>query len=137
MRFVGDIVAAVVAETQAQAVDAAETRDRRLRPAARVVDAEAALADGAPVLFHEHGSNVAIAIDFGEDPTICSTAPTSSSRADSSTSASRRCRWSPTASSPCPTARRRPRGDVPTQAPHGVRDAIAAAARPRARAACG
>ena len=35
VRFVGDIVAAVVAETRAQAVDAAGDGDRRLRPAAR------------------------------------------------------------------------------------------------------
>ena len=35
VRFVGDIVAMVVAETKAQAVDAAESGDRRLRPAAR------------------------------------------------------------------------------------------------------
>ena len=35
VRFVGDIVAVVVAETRAQAVDAAEAVDRRLRPAPR------------------------------------------------------------------------------------------------------
>ncbi len=35
VRFVGDIVAMVIAESKAEAVDAAESSDRRLRPAAR------------------------------------------------------------------------------------------------------
>ena len=35
-----------------------------------VVDPEAAIADGAPLLFQEHGSNVAFALDFGDDPTV-------------------------------------------------------------------
>src|SRR5436853_310819 len=33
-------------------------------------DAEAALAEGAPVLFPDHGSNEAIAFNFGEDETV-------------------------------------------------------------------
>ena len=70
VRFVGDIVAAVVAETRAQAVDAAEQVIVDYEPLPVVVDAEAALADGAPLLFPEHGSNLAIEFDFGEDPTV-------------------------------------------------------------------
>jgi carbon-monoxide dehydrogenase large subunit len=35
-----------------------------------VVDAEAALADGAPVLFPEHGSNLVVEFDFGRTPDI-------------------------------------------------------------------
>ncbi|MDQ1430487.1 MAG: aerobic carbon-monoxide dehydrogenase large subunit [Actinomycetota bacterium] len=70
VRFVGDIVAVVVAETRTQAVDAAEAVIVEYEPLPVVVDPEAALADDAPLLFPEHGSNLAIAFDFGADPTI-------------------------------------------------------------------
>ncbi len=71
MRFVGDIVAAVVAETRAAAVDAAELVIVEYDPLPVLVDPEAALADDAPVLFPDHGSNLAIHLQFGEDdPTI-------------------------------------------------------------------
>ncbi|MBK5288091.1 MAG: xanthine dehydrogenase family protein molybdopterin-binding subunit, partial [Acidimicrobiia bacterium] len=70
VRFVGDIVAAVVAETRAQAVDAAEQVIVEYEPLPVVVDAELAMAADAPLLFEAHGSNLAIAFDFGEDPTI-------------------------------------------------------------------
>ncbi|MFA5884935.1 MAG: xanthine dehydrogenase family protein molybdopterin-binding subunit [Acidimicrobiia bacterium] len=70
VRFVGDIVAAVVAETRAQAVDAAEAVIVDYDPLPVVVDPEAAMADDAPVLFEEHGSNVAFTMDFGDDPTV-------------------------------------------------------------------
>ncbi len=70
VRFVGDIVAAVVAETRAQAVDAAEMVVVDYDPLPTVVDPEAALAEGAPVLFPEHETNVAIEFNFGEDPEL-------------------------------------------------------------------
>jgi carbon-monoxide dehydrogenase large subunit len=70
VRFVGDNVAAVVAETRAQAVDAAEMVIVDYDPLPTVVDAEAALEDGATVLHPDHGSNLAIEFNFGEDPTI-------------------------------------------------------------------
>ena len=70
VRFVGDIVAVVAAETRAQAVDAAEAVLAEYDPLPVVVDPEVALADDAPLLFPEHGSNLAIEFDFGEDPTI-------------------------------------------------------------------
>ena len=70
VRFVGDIVAAVVAETRAQAVDAAEQVIVDYDPLPAVVDAEAALADGAPILFDEHGSNLAFAFEFAADPDL-------------------------------------------------------------------
>jgi len=70
VRFVGDIVAVVAAETRAQAVDAAEAVRVDYEALPVVVDPEAALADDAPLLFPDHGSNLAIAFDFGEDPTI-------------------------------------------------------------------
>lgn len=72
VRFVGDIVAAVVAETRAQAVDAAEMVIVDYDPLPAVTDPEAALAGGAPLLFPDHGSNVAIEFNFGEDPEILS-----------------------------------------------------------------
>lgn len=70
VRFVGDIVAAVVAETRTQAVDAAEMVIVDYEPLPVLVDPEAALADGAPRLFPEHDSNLAIEFNFGEDPGI-------------------------------------------------------------------
>ncbi len=70
VRFVGDIVAAVVAETRAHAVDAAEQVIVDYDPLPVVIDPERALDDDAPVLFEEHGSNLAIAFDAGDDPTI-------------------------------------------------------------------
>ena len=81
VRFVGDIVAAVVAETRTQAVDAAEAVIVDYEPLGVVVDPEAAMEDGAPVLFEEHGSNVAFALDFGDDPTVLEGADVVVSRA--------------------------------------------------------
>ncbi len=70
VRFVGDIVAAVVAETREQAADAAEAVVADYDPLPAVVDMEAALADDAPVLFEAHGSNQVFetAIGADEDP---------------------------------------------------------------------
>ncbi len=70
VRFVGDVVAVIAAETRAQAVDAAEMVIVDYEPLPVVVDPEAALEDGAPLLFPDHGSNVAIEFDFGDDPEI-------------------------------------------------------------------
>jgi carbon-monoxide dehydrogenase large subunit len=58
VRFVGDIVAAVVAETRAQAVDAAEAVVVDYDPLPAVTDMEEAVSPGAPILFEEVGSNV-------------------------------------------------------------------------------
>ncbi len=54
VRFVGDIVAAIVAETKAQANDAAETVIVDYDPLPAAVDIETALADGAPVVHEEN-----------------------------------------------------------------------------------
>ncbi len=62
MRFVGDTVAVVVAETRAAAIDAAEAVVVEYDPLPAVVDPEAALAPDAPLQFEELGSNVAAAI---------------------------------------------------------------------------
>lgn len=64
VRFVGDVVAAVVARTRAQAVDAAELVFADIDPLPVVVDAEEALADDAPLLFDGTDSNVALEFDF-------------------------------------------------------------------------
>jgi aerobic carbon-monoxide dehydrogenase large subunit len=60
VRFVGDAIVAVVAETAVQAKDAADMVivDYEVLPA--VVAAEAALELDAPLLFEAHGNNVAI-----------------------------------------------------------------------------
>ncbi|HEX6310787.1 MAG TPA: xanthine dehydrogenase family protein molybdopterin-binding subunit [Acidimicrobiia bacterium] len=70
VRFVGDIVAVVAAETRAQAVDAAEMVIVDYDPLPAVTDPEAAADEGATLLFPEHGSNVAVDLDFGENPTL-------------------------------------------------------------------
>ncbi len=59
VRFVGDIVAAVVALTKAQAVDAAEAIIVDYDPLPAVIDLEAAIADGAPQLHDGAPGNVA------------------------------------------------------------------------------
>jgi carbon-monoxide dehydrogenase large subunit len=62
VRYVGDPVALVVAETRAQAVDAAELVDVDYDLLDVVTDMEEALAPGAPLQFPEVGSNVAEAV---------------------------------------------------------------------------
>jgi carbon-monoxide dehydrogenase large subunit len=56
-RYQGDGVAVVIAETRAQAADAAEAVDVDYEPLDPVVDMEAALADGAPLVHDEFGTN--------------------------------------------------------------------------------
>jgi len=63
VRFVGEYVAAVVAETDAAAVDAAELVVVDYAPLPVAADPRAALAPGAPTLFPDHGTNVALAWD--------------------------------------------------------------------------
>jgi aerobic carbon-monoxide dehydrogenase large subunit len=59
VRYVGDPVAVVIAETRAQAVDAAELVDVDYDDLPAVTDMEDALAEGAPLQFEEIGSNIA------------------------------------------------------------------------------
>jgi carbon-monoxide dehydrogenase large subunit len=56
-RFVGDGVAVVVAESREQAVDAAELVVVDYEPLPAVVDPERAVADGAPLVHEELGTN--------------------------------------------------------------------------------
>lgn len=58
-RFAGEPMAVVVAETEAQAADAAEVVIPDLEPLSAVIDPEDALRPGAPILFPDHGSNLA------------------------------------------------------------------------------
>jgi carbon-monoxide dehydrogenase large subunit len=67
VRFVGDIVGAVVAESGAQAVDAAEAVMVHIDPLPAVVSHASALAADAPRLFPETDSNVCFGTAFGED----------------------------------------------------------------------
>ena len=67
VRFVGEIVAVVVAETFSQAVDAAEMVGVDYEELPVVIDVEAALAEGAPLLWPGFGSNVAHSFDSVSD----------------------------------------------------------------------
>ncbi|MPY95546.1 MAG: molybdopterin-dependent oxidoreductase [Acidimicrobiia bacterium] len=66
VRFVGDIIAAVVAEDRYQATDAAEAVIVDYEPLHAVVGLEESLA-GKTLLFEEKGTNVAFNTKFGED----------------------------------------------------------------------
>lgn len=67
VRFVGDIIAMVVAETQTQALDAAEAIWADIEPLDPVIDIESAA--GAPPIFEGADANVCFATNFpvGED----------------------------------------------------------------------
>jgi carbon-monoxide dehydrogenase large subunit len=126
VRFVGDIVAVVVADTRSQAVDAAELVVVDYDPLPPLVDPEAALLDDAPVLFPEHGSNLAIEFNFGEDPTILDGADV----VVSGRFVNQRVAPIPMESNgilvePAPDGGLHV--NVPTQSPFGVRDPLAAA----------
>ncbi len=69
VRFVGEPVAVVVAETARQAVDAAATIVVEYDPLPVVVDPEAALEPGAPLQFDELGTNLVAGFrEDGPDP---------------------------------------------------------------------
>src|SRR5258706_5711797 len=66
VRFVGEAVAAVVAETREQARDAADAVDIRYQPLPAVVDPLAALAPGAPLVWPAPSGNVPNEIRHGD-----------------------------------------------------------------------
>ena len=76
VRYVGDPVALVVAETRAQAVDAAELVDVDYDDLPVVADMEAALADDAPLQFEAIGTNIADPARGQATTPTRSTAPT-------------------------------------------------------------
>jgi len=129
VRFVGDTIAAVVAESRAQAVDAAEMVVVDYDPLPVVVDAEAALEDGAPLLFPEHGSNEALdlaVMGATADPTILDGAEVVvSGRFVNQRVAA--VPMEPNGVLVEPGANGSLTVTAPTQGPHGTRDALATA----------
>jgi len=77
VRHVGEPVAVVAAETAQAAVDGAEAVIVDYEPLPAVVDPEAALALGAPLLYPETGSNlgVSLKLEQGEVDAVFKTAP--------------------------------------------------------------
>ena len=67
VRYIGDPVAVVIANSEAEALDAAGAVWPEIDELEAVVDPFHALAAGAPLLFPEFGSNVALAESIGED----------------------------------------------------------------------
>ena len=125
VRFVGDIVAMVVAESKAQAMDAAEAVIVDYDPLPAVADMEAALEPDAPIIHEEHGSNVANAMGTG---------PVEGILDDADVVVSQRIVNQRLAAVPMePNGIIAVPGDpaggmtlwVSTQGPHGVRDAVA------------
>ncbi len=69
VRFVGEPLAVVLAETREQAADAAEAVLVDYEPLPTVIDPERAMEAGAPLLFPKHGSNASLESEFGDsDP---------------------------------------------------------------------
>ena len=67
VRFVGEPVAVVLAESFEQGVDAAQAVLVDVDPLPAIVDVEEGLGDDAPVVFPDHGSNQALVVT---DPTV-------------------------------------------------------------------
>lgn len=76
VRFVGEPIAVVLAETQAEAADAAAAVWADIEPLTAIVDMEDALAESDNLLFPEHGSNEAmlvtsdVGVDFESDRVV-------------------------------------------------------------------
>src|SRR6266853_4770838 len=70
VRFVGDPVAFVVAETLAQARDAAEAIELDIEPLPAVTDAAEAVKPGAPQLYDHIPNNVALDYHYGDTAKI-------------------------------------------------------------------
>ncbi|HEU0113059.1 MAG TPA: xanthine dehydrogenase family protein molybdopterin-binding subunit, partial [Thermomicrobiales bacterium] len=64
VRFVGDPLVAIVAETRMQAEDALDAIAVDYEPLPPVVDARAAIAPGAPLVHEEFGTNVSLTSEF-------------------------------------------------------------------------
>jgi len=67
VRHVGDIIAAVVADSRAHADDAADAITVDITPMQAIVTAADGLKEAAPLLFPDTGSNVCFATEFGKD----------------------------------------------------------------------
>ena len=67
VRFVGDIIAAVVATSKSAATDAAEAVVVDYETLKAIVTPQDGLLPDAPILFPEHGSNVCFGTEHGQD----------------------------------------------------------------------
>jgi carbon-monoxide dehydrogenase large subunit len=70
VRFVGEPIAVVVADTPARAMDAAEVVAGEYEALPPVIGVESAIGEGAPLLWPEHGSNVASSYSTGWDDDV-------------------------------------------------------------------
>src|SRR5215813_4521966 len=70
VRFVGDPLAFVVAETPLQAKDAAEAVELDIEPLPAVTNPEDAVRPGAPVLYDEAPDNVALHYHYGDSAQV-------------------------------------------------------------------
>jgi carbon-monoxide dehydrogenase large subunit len=70
VRFVGEPIACVIADTLGHAIDAAEAVAVDDEPLPAVTDVESAVAEDAPLLWPEHGSNVAASFMSGWDDDV-------------------------------------------------------------------
>jgi aerobic carbon-monoxide dehydrogenase large subunit len=70
VRFVGEPVAVVVADSRYRAEDAVEAIELDIEPLDPVVDPERALDEDAPLVHSESGSNLLAAIPAGDDPEL-------------------------------------------------------------------
>jgi carbon-monoxide dehydrogenase large subunit len=70
VRYVGDPVAIVVAETLLQAKDAAEAVELDIEPLNAITDPEEAAQPGAPVLYDEAPDNVALDYHYGDSEKV-------------------------------------------------------------------
>ena len=66
VRYVGEPVAIVIAETLSQAMDAAERVQVNYQPIASVVRSHDALPPGAPLIWPQHGSNLCVESEAGQ-----------------------------------------------------------------------
>ena len=66
-RYVGEPVGVVVAETLAQAMDAAERIEVEYEPMPAVARSADALASGAPVIWPQHASNLCVTTEAGDE----------------------------------------------------------------------
>ncbi|MFC5141055.1 xanthine dehydrogenase family protein molybdopterin-binding subunit [Actinomycetospora rhizophila] len=124
VRFVGDIVAVVVAETAGQALDASETVFADIEPLPAVTDIEAALADDAPRLFDELESNLVAGAGTGDVEGIFDAADT----VVKGTFYNQKLAGVPMEPNACvaiPGDEGRIKMYLSTQGPHGARDAMA------------
>jgi len=125
VRFVGDIVAVVIATTAGEALDASETVFPDIDPLPAVTGIEEAFAQDAPLLFDEVGSNLVAGAGTGDVEGIFDSADV----VVEGKFLNQRLAGVPMEPNACVAEPGEPEGGVTvwlsTQTPHGARDAIA------------